>query len=717
MDSSRSDTEDEEESRSYPLQFIHRDGLRDIPTPLARITTCGMLQVEVLKEVVSVNPPLGRYVVLSMQTLRGRGAVPSLMLLKLLASSPRRFSTKDMLTTQMQQEMEKGTAIRLDTYASYLRGSLCQLDASPALIDPLRLLAVEYLRNGRGSGPGYRLGPYPLLWLDTQALTYQVEYGVLMERMGEPTLALPFWQRAYQLASKGEYLPDDPHSDWAQSTREQVAGHLKQSVHTLRRLLLAERGASAKEEVMLLLRSYWLTHKTDEDALRPLMELLGEQERFGEAQEYYLQCVEALNQVEVGRQPTQQTRDLHKFLRIKHIRREHSERVSSEDGVSLTVPTRPLIAWPSSLSGPYTATQGIREAVGESGGQVTDLSRRLLLEQFLGLILAKTPTALSAEALLKPDLLENLLGASKQHVRVDELVIPAEEMVPLYAVTIPACWNLYFAGKRAEVESALPASLSHLPMIVQQSSTYRSVAARLASQAYQLDWLLALQRQNFGKALSSIKQAFHYADLAGENNLRVSSLIRQAHIYFHLKSPFQQFQLHQKATQYGEGLSPLIQGWFSIVLAESYAYLGDEAEADRLLGVAHTVFPDHPEYDPNFVNTPINHYTLANHEVILHLRLRRPKRAWKILEEIDKTLPSTATPRRAELFNRQTQALLALGEMHQACSCFEAAVSVAQTLNSPLRYQESCENYEQMRQKWPTEGKVKAVGKLLQQDK
>lgn len=308
-------------SHVYPITFIDYGKIHTLPVPLARITTCGMISVEVLKEVVSHNPPLGLYEVIPTQAIRGRGAVPSLVLLKLLVSRPHRFATCDWLATQMKQEMETGARVRLDTIASYLRGMLCHLQADQPMIDTLRLLLVKYLRNGRNSGPGYQLAAYPLLWLDTDALVYQVEHGALMEYMGEPALALPFWQRAYELASRGVYLPDEPSSDWAIEMREQVEGSLRQSVHVLRRLLFFERGEAAKEAVILLLRTYWLSHKTDEDALRPLMELLSEQECFGEAQAYYLQCTAALEKIEAGRKPGKQTSDLYEFLCIKQLRR------------------------------------------------------------------------------------------------------------------------------------------------------------------------------------------------------------------------------------------------------------------------------------------------------------------------------------------------------------------------------------------------------------
>jgi hypothetical protein len=310
----------------HPIQFIEQEQEVPLPVPLIRVTCCGMMMLEVLKEVVSTDPPLGRYEVISTQVLRGRGAVPSMMLLELLGSQPHRFATKDWLITQLQQEMESGALVRLDTVASQLRKQFRGFQGEDA--NALGLVLVAYLRNGRGSGPGYQLAPYPLIWLDTDALAWNVEQAARMERFGQD--ALPWWERAYALASHGEYLPDEPYSEWAANKRAEVEGALRQCVHALHHLYLAHHGAAGAEEAMRLLRSYWLSHKTDEDALRPLMELLGEQECYNEAEEDYQQFLLALAELRPTknghpREPDPRTQDIREYLRIKQIQRQRVE--------------------------------------------------------------------------------------------------------------------------------------------------------------------------------------------------------------------------------------------------------------------------------------------------------------------------------------------------------------------------------------------------------
>jgi len=291
----------------------------------------------------------------------------------------------------------------------------------------------------------------------------------------------------------------------------------------------------------------------------------------------------------------------------------------------------------------------------------------------------------------------------------------AEEVLPFCVASIPACWKLYFAGGIAEIAHVLPDYIVQLSRLAEQPSKYQKVAASLVSQAYQLDWLLALQQQDFGKSLSSIKQSFQFADIADDSNLRLAALVRQAHLSFHLKRPMQQALLQQKAMQYSKEVSPLLRGWLFIVSAESYAHpqIGNEQEAERLLGLAYDTFPDHPEQDPNFSYVPINHYTLANHSILTHLHLKQPSQAWNIITKVEKDIPTTIVPRRVELLSRKTATLLALGDMRETCECFELTVLSAKELGSALRYNEACETYEHMQLKWPQERNVKALVDLL----
>src|SRR5260370_42063711 len=78
-----------------PIQLLMIGNQAQIPAPLIRITTCGLLNLELVEETVSTDPPLARDASLTPEQLRGRGTGPALMLLQLVLSRPWRFAARD----------------------------------------------------------------------------------------------------------------------------------------------------------------------------------------------------------------------------------------------------------------------------------------------------------------------------------------------------------------------------------------------------------------------------------------------------------------------------------------------------------------------------------------------------------------------------------------------------------------------------------------------
>ncbi|HEU5381873.1 MAG TPA: bacterial transcriptional activator domain-containing protein [Ktedonobacteraceae bacterium] len=298
-------------SRIRSFQLLSLAGMAQVPAPLVRVTTCGLLTLELFEDIISTNPLQARYRVLTPDLLHGRGVIPALTLLKLLTSRPERFAPNEWLREQFcQAQGEAFSSKRLDTLASLLRDLLC-----PSDYQDLRTALVANIRAMSGSG--YRLAASPLIWLDHEALAWNVEQAIRMERFGDNPL--PFWQRAYELAKRGEYLPDEVYGEWASVKREQIAGMLRQSVQALARLYADQNDKASEEEALLLLRTYWQEHPHDEDALRLLMELLGRRECYQEALAYYEKLCALLK--EEGEQPSKQTQDVAEYVRAKQIQR------------------------------------------------------------------------------------------------------------------------------------------------------------------------------------------------------------------------------------------------------------------------------------------------------------------------------------------------------------------------------------------------------------
>ena len=289
-----------------------------------------------------------------------------------------------------------------------------------------------------------------------------------------------------------------------------------------------------------------------------------------------------------------------------------------------------------------------------------------------------------------------------------------DEIVSLCSVNIPLAWRLYFAGGLADVKQLLPTYIAQLSNIALKPTRYGKQAAALASQAYQLGYLVALQNQDYGTALAQAQYAFHHAEIAGDTNLQVASLIRQGNLYHTLKRPIQTLQKYQTALQYSNSSSPLLKGQAYIGLAEAYASSHQEQQALRYKGLAKDTFPEMPEDDIHFAYTHFNHFTLTNFEGLMYLHLDQPQQAWASFDEISKAIPTTLIPQRVELLSRQATTAVALKDMTQSCTLVEQAATSALKIGSNLRYNEASETYENMRTLWPNETKVKSLAELFQ---
>jgi DNA-binding SARP family transcriptional activator len=363
----RDSTTDQDDPARLPASFPQA-----AERPLVRVYTLGPLTLEW----VGVPEPFPG------ERLHGRGAAPALALLKALVSRPHRYAARDWLCEALRSAEEEALSYeRLHDLATLLRGLLCPPMADTERRDHLRRQLLAFVHSATESGPGYRLGAYPLIWVDIDALAWNVEQACRMIRFGDDPL--PFWERAYALARRGEYLLDESYSDWAEPRRAEAARYLRQSVHALAQLYLTRDGERGEEEALRLLGDYWEQHVTDEDALRPLMELLGKRERYQEALSSYQRLCAVLE--EEDRTPDAHTTDLKEFLGVKQLQRTRTPQLSGSGRLLAEAPQADLLPLFS-----QAVTQGILQAVGELEGvrplHLSDpITRRMLIAHFLGL--------------------------------------------------------------------------------------------------------------------------------------------------------------------------------------------------------------------------------------------------------------------------------------------------------------------------------------------
>src|SRR5579885_321528 len=288
------------------MEWYHTPALSPEPaqTPATwlRVCTFGRFQIE------WVDPATGERTPLPAERMQGQNAGTALGLFKALLTRPDRFATRSWLLEQFWPESRQRAAEeRLNDVVSSLRGLLRPPGCTR--------MFVHFVHGANGRGAGYRLDAYPQLWCDADAFAWYVTHAVLLDRRGQDSTLL--WERAYALAARGEYLPEQIEDEWSQQQREYLHGLLRDCVHRWTEVL-RQRGCG--EEAIVRLRGYWLAHPTDEDALRPLLELLGERERFTEAEQVYARAHAAL--AEDGCEPDTRTVETMEAVRAMQVQRK-----------------------------------------------------------------------------------------------------------------------------------------------------------------------------------------------------------------------------------------------------------------------------------------------------------------------------------------------------------------------------------------------------------
>jgi DNA-binding SARP family transcriptional activator len=266
-----------------------------------RIYTFGTFGIE------WVDPQTSQVISFPPERLQGGRVASSWALFKALLGCPDRFAPRSWLLEQFWPTSKNSSATeRLNDVASALRGVLRPQGNKASL--------VYFVYSNEKKGAGYRLADYPQIWCDADAFEWYVKHGMLLDQRGQDSTAC--WERAYALAERGVYLPEHVYEEWANQRREHLQGLLRDCVQRWTQLL---RQAGYVEEAIMRLRGYWQDHPTDEDALRPLLEMLGERERFQEAEQCYEKTRAALQ--EDGLEPDEHTKESIEVVRALQIHR------------------------------------------------------------------------------------------------------------------------------------------------------------------------------------------------------------------------------------------------------------------------------------------------------------------------------------------------------------------------------------------------------------
>ena len=674
--------------------------------PLVRITTCGRLTIEVLQTVHQGERDHGEavYGPPDSALLAKKGTSTAFTLLTLLVSQPGYFATKDWLSEKLghladtgeeEDGLESLGLKRVDNVVSRLRFLLFLAQPNePPEATLVRRRLVEYQRASGESGPGYRLAGLPLLWLDVAEIEVSIKRARRLEQFGEDGLAE--WQTAYDLAMGGRFLPGEVYSDWVEWRRRTIETQLWDCVQVLWHRFV-ELGEAGEREAVRILREYWQSHLTSEDALRPLLELLGKRECFGEAQAYYQQCCTALDLED--KQPDQRTRDIIEFEQAVQIQRKRvlGDRRTGTTTISLS-PFLPENQQPGQTSNlAQTVTQDIIETSYVYGGQDThNMVRRQFLQQLFGLV--------GMPFVLQPGLVPEPWSPRT-----------VEAFLPQCETNILACWQLMRGRDLLAVHSLLLTWLPSLDSLVAQSLPSQKKAAKLAAQGYILAGLSAVLQEKMAEAEWCCRQAIEYSHISEDINLLVASLKHLATKYTDAHYPLLVLQTYQEALPCVPQVSPLLQSRIYLGLALAYAQCYQQREAESYLGLAQETFPNSPEADPSFLYADCGRSSLYHYGGLIALAFGQPQKAWDIFEEVHFLPSSSAIPERTrlEIINCQAEAAVEQQDLALACTHIQTGVKGASELKSTKRLGDVHRIYQKMAQVWPYESQVKQLEELF----
>ncbi len=580
-----------------------------IPTqtrvPSLRIATFGPFTLE---RRISSREASSQFLTLEGKALGDRPGT-LLTLLKFLLCSPNRHATKAALMEALWPGVDEESAQRrLSTAKSVLSKLLRTTEGANLLLET-------------PDGQGVYLAPQSEIEVDADAFEAAVREASLAEQTSSPDHLLLLWQHAYDLR-RGDYLPDDVDALWTEPRRLSLETLYALCVRQLAALYVRREQRIEAERI---LRAYWSTHLTDEEALARLMELLASQgERLTALRCYKLSARALRDELDVA--PSEPLRMLAEQLRKQGFAQGivaatgHTalDVVSPPSTRSFLLPEPLVTSWPQKREGVDGMTvfgeQAARmmQEVARWHGRALycDQLQKLLnleLERWNAMtqpfdheVLISRRTALASIAALP-------VAVSFAILQGQRAPIVLETFLPECTASITACWHLMKGNGISTVAEQLPKYLPALEMLAQQPSRYQKTAARLAAQGCLLMGIVAWHHLRFSEGEAFCHRAERYSSVAEDQALTVTSLTFLAYTPYLENKLVKALHFYERAISIishpHNQVSPLLQNKVFIEATASYALTGQVQKALRCLSKAREIFPQQTHDEPIYVTT------------------------------------------------------------------------------------------------------------------
>jgi tetratricopeptide (TPR) repeat protein len=289
-----------------------------------------------------------------------------------------------------------------------------------------------------------------------------------------------------------------------------------------------------------------------------------------------------------------------------------------------------------------------------------------------------------------------------------------EESLHSFARITEACWQLTRGTELLTVEQLLKTFHPKLVTLAKRPSPQQRSIAGLASQGYQLAAVVALQQERLQDRERYCTQAVEYSQLARDYDLRAAALILLGDTYYHTKQASKEWQVYQEALSHLDLLSPLLQSRIHLGVAVAYARRRRGDEAQRYLGQAYELFPEHPEIHQKTFFADCTSSSLLLWEGRLRMEIDQPEEAWKVFTKMRSLPPTTIHERtRIAIINNQAEAAIALRDLDRSYDHVKEGATRARALGSQKRYLEAYHAYRQMRVLWRNDWRTKELADLF----
>jgi len=287
--------------------------------------------------------------------------------------------------------------------------------------------------------------------------------------------------------------------------------------------------------------------------------------------------------------------------------------------------------------------------------------------------------------------------------------------------SLTACWHLLKGSDLDTVDRLLNGYLMGLETVARRPSKYQGTAARLTSQGHRISGIIALHRNHIRAREHHCRQAIEYASLAEDVGSRVSALISLASTYFYDSDPVRAAETYENALVFDADMSPLQRSRTRAELSVVYGQLGRERETLESAELAEQLYPVRPEHDPSYLYAEFTRASLILEQGLAYAALaqRRPERGYQqtaanVFARIEQAAQTPIPDRiKYEIINHQASTAVLLGDLEAFEDYVTRGVEGAILLGSKQRQREVRAAWRLANESWPTEPRLKALGRDL----